>query len=297
MRPIYDNTVIHLDITNACHLKCANCTRHVGHHRASFFMDLDTVRKGLQSLVDFPGRVGLMGGEPCLHPQFDEICALYREYIPRRRREFWTAGWKWEEKLSVIRETFDDDRITYNDHTQHTGKHQPLLVAIDEVVPDEALRKELIDNCWIQAQWSATITPKGAFFCEVAAALDMLFDGPGGYPIEPGWWDKTPDQFQDQVERYCGKCSAAIPMEAHPDGRGGRDGPTVDTVSSWNLARLKAANSPKVAKKQVRISDDAITADQCKAHLATWNPSHFRDFEANNPEDVQQALKEKANAN
>ena len=35
-------------------------------------------------------------------------------------------------------------------------------------------------------QWSASITPKGAFR-EVAASLDYLLDGPGGYPIEKGW--------------------------------------------------------------------------------------------------------------
>ena len=25
-------------------------------------------------------------------------------------------------------------------------------------------------------------------FCEVAASLDYLFDGPGGYSLEKGWW-------------------------------------------------------------------------------------------------------------
>ena len=52
MRPIYENTVIHVDITNACYLKCTNCTRHVGHHNKPYFMDLDYVRKA-ESLQDF----------------------------------------------------------------------------------------------------------------------------------------------------------------------------------------------------------------------------------------------------
>ena len=62
------------------------------------------VRKGIASLADFPGRVGIMGGEPTLHPKFHEILAVVREMIPdKRRRELWTSGFKWEE--------FKDDKL------------------------------------------------------------------------------------------------------------------------------------------------------------------------------------------
>lgn len=291
MRPIHDNTVIHIDITNACWLACANCTRHVGHHRKPYFMDLETVEKGIKSLDGFPGRVGIMGGEPTLHPKFREILALTRDLVPdRRRREFWTSGWKWKEYREDILKTFDEDRISYNDHSQTTGKHQPLLVAIEDVIEDPELRKILIDNCPFQARWSASITPKGAFFCEIAASLDWLFDGPGGYPIEPGWWDKKPAQFQDQVERYCNKCSGAIPMETLTDGRGGRDGPTVDVVSPGNLERLIAAGSPKAKKGNVKIWDGKITKEEIEKKSVGWKPRSFRDFVAHTPEDVEKHL-------
>ena len=291
MRPIYDNVVIHIDITNACYLSCANCTRHVGHHRKPYFMDLDTVRRGIASLDGFPGRVGCMGGEPTLHVKFKEILAIFREMIPdKRRREFWTSGFRWADYKDDILETFDEDRISFNDHRQLTGKHQPLLVGIEEVVKDPELRKILIDNCPFQARWSASITPKGAFFCEVAASLDWLFDGPGGYPIEPGWWNKRPDQFQDQVERYCGKCSGAIPMPAYSDGRGGRDGPTTDVVSPLNLERLLKAGSPKAQRGNIQVWDTEITREEIEKNKVGWNPRSFRDFVAHTPEDVERAL-------
>ena len=53
MRPIYENTVIHIDITNACYLKCTNCTRHVGHHNKPYFMELDYVRKAMIHCKNF----------------------------------------------------------------------------------------------------------------------------------------------------------------------------------------------------------------------------------------------------
>jgi hypothetical protein len=290
MRPIYENTVIQIDVTNACHLSCRHCTRHVGHHRKPFFMDLDTVRRAILSLDGFPGRVGIMGGEPTLHPRFADICALVRELIPdRRRREFWTAGFRWGEHKATIYETFDSDRINYNDHVAYDGKHTPLLVAIEEVVDDLELRAELIENCSFQTHWSASITPKGAFFCEIAASLDWLMDGPGGYPIEPGWWRKTPADFKDQVDRYCGQCSGAIPMPAYSDGRGGRDGPTIEQISPGNVERLRALGSRKVMAGHYEVWEKKITRADVEAHAAR-NPRAFRSFVARNPEDVKNAL-------
>jgi hypothetical protein len=287
MRAIYQNTVIHIDITNACHLACANCTRHVGHHRKPYFMDPDVVRQSIVSLLDFPGRIGIMGGEPTLHPKFRDILALMRELVPRRKREFWTAGFKWELYKDDILDTFDEDRISFNDHTQATGAHQPLLVAIEEVVEDPELRKMLIDNCPFQAHWSASITPKGAFFCEIAASMDWLFDGPGGYAIEPGWWRRTPEDFQDQVNEWCGKCSGAIPMGKFSDNRGGREKPSTDVVSPGNLDRLLAAGSPRAIGGYVDVEADPMTYDMIKAKKEGWNPREFRAFEAHTPEDVE----------
>lgn len=296
MRPIYENTVIHLDITNACHLSCANCTRHVGHHRKPYFMDLDTVRKGIASLLDFPGRTGIMGGEPTLHPKFVEILAIIREMIPdRRKREFWTAGHKWNEYRDDILATFDEDRISFNDHTQFTGKHQPLLIAIEEAVKDPELRKILIDNCPYQARWSASITPRGGFFCEIAASLDWLYQElpgwkPTGFPIEPGWWNKIPEDFQSQVDQMCNKCSGAIPMPSESDGRGGRDGETIDTVSPGSLRRLLEVGSRKAWKKNVKVRAEPFTFEEIQQNSGDWRPRQFRDFEAHTPEDVKRAL-------
>lgn len=286
MRGIHENCVIQVEITNACHLSCTACTRHVGHHRKPFFMEPEMVRKAIRSLDGFEGRIGCMGGEPALHPKFGEILAIFREEVPdRRRREFWTAGFRWGDLKSEIYATFDKDRVNYNDHTTPDGCHTPLLVAIDDVVGDEELKKQLIENCPFQSHWSASITPKGGFFCEIAASLDWLFDGPGGYAIEPGWWRKTPADFQDQVKRYCGSCSGAIPMPGMSDMRGGRDGPSVDWISRSNVERLKEGRSPKVMKGNYQVWEKPIDRAHVEEYAAR-NPRAFRTFVARNPEDV-----------
>ncbi|HEY2918569.1 MAG TPA: radical SAM protein [Candidatus Binatia bacterium] len=255
-------------------------------------MDLDTVRKAILSLTTpfematqkfpngFPGNIGIMGGEPTSHPHFAEICKIVQELIPdRSKRELWTDGYRYHRYRDIIRETFEDERIIYNDHTDKTvGWHQPLLVAAEEAVEDKELMWRLIGNCWVQWRWSASITLKGGFFCEVAAALDMMFNGPGGYPIEPGWWAKNPNEFLDQVERSCTKCSGAIPMpavSAHAD---------FDLVSPGNLERLKHAGSPRIAQGHFRIVDTKFTRDDIQKHIDSgWTPWNHRPYKVYGP--------------
>jgi len=290
MRPIYDNTVIQIDISDgACHLRCANCTRMIGHHRNPAFMPMDAIITAIESLDGFTGQIGMMGGEPALHPQFLEVLTVWREMVPRRRRALWTSGWKWRQYKADILATFDKDLIHYNDHTQTTGKHQPLLVAIDEVVDDEELRRILIDNCPFQLHWSAAINTNGAFFCEIAAANARVF-GLKGYDVVPGWWRKIPAEFRDQVETFCNKCSGALPLPKFSDGRGGRDEATIDVISPGNLERLKAMGSPKVAKGNYRIWDKKLSRTEIEGMQEGWQPREFRDFEAHSPEDVCKAI-------
>jgi len=107
-----------------------------------------------------------------------------------------------------------------------------------------------VEHCWVQESWSASINEKGAWFCEVAAALSGLFDGPDGWKVEPGWWKRTPMAFREQMEWACKKCGAALPIT--------RTHPSVDVrddVSPSNLERLKAIKSRKVGRGEFILHD------------------------------------------
>ncbi len=286
MKAIKDNIIIQIEITNACNLACANCSRLVGHHAKPFFMTLDEVRIAIDSLEGFPGRIGMMGGEPTLHPKFSEICDIYIEMIPdKRKREFWTDGFKWLEYKDKIFETFDEDLIAYNDHSKpEEGWHQPLLISIDEVVEDKKKMWKLIDNCWVQRRWSASITPKGAFFCEVAGALDYALNGPGGWHVEKGWWKRIPEDYLEQKLNNCVRCSAALPMASIPNNHVNHD-----LVSPGMKKLLLKNGSPKAKRgctKTVEKSDatkyldsvpDVVPGERgyLKSH-PDWRPSEFR---------------------
>ncbi len=271
MRSPSEMAVIQIEITNACVHQCSNCTRFCGHHRKNFFMDRETFMRAVNSLAEFPNTVGMMGGEPTLHPDFAELATYFKEHFGSREtmkrgrlpipdfskyiadefrfpgpkeRGLWTIGGKhYYRNFELIQDTFNTQVI--NDH-QYDSLHQGILLARKDLgVPDDKWEK-IRDACWLQNMWSASITPKGAFFCEIAAALDMLFDGPGGWPIEPGWWKRTPEAFGDQLN-WCEFCGIAL------------KGPTslaseaTDDVTISILERLEKLESPKVARKKYRL--------------------------------------------
>jgi organic radical activating enzyme len=168
---------IQIELTNACVLKCSNCTRFSGSQYQPFFITEEQFTAAVDSLVEYPkqnpnGIVGFMGGEPMLHPQFEKFCAIALERIPREHLGLWSTFPPAKRKYrEVICRTFG--QVLLNDHSRGDIMHAPVLVAIEEVFKDkdERFMWSLIDRCWVQNSWSASVTPKGAYFCEVAAAL------------------------------------------------------------------------------------------------------------------------------
>lgn len=289
MRSPADMQIIQIEITNACTHYCSNCTRFCGLHKKSFFMEYDTFTKAVDSLKGYKGIVGIMGGEPTIHPKFGEFLEYYRAHVPEprprtlcrfplpsfkdyvarmiyqrgRHRGIWSSfGKGYYKYFEQIQDIFPYQVL--NDHS-NVNLHQALLVARKEIgIPDDQWIK-LRDRCWIQNLWSASITPKGAFFCEIAAALDMLFDGPGGWPIEPDWWRRKPHEFQDQLH-WCELCSAALNVPSLPASQ------QTDMMSPEIFERVKSINGWKIQNGKYTVYDRNDYDPKARGHryIPTW---------------------------
>lgn len=286
--------VIQIELTNACPMRCANCTRFCGHHVKPFFMDFDTFKRAVDSLRGFRGIVGIMGGEPTIHPEFRRFMEYYRNNIGydepsttlhrpsadfmrhilandlhvdySNHRGLWTSVTpRYYEHFELIQDVFGYQLL--NDHSR-SSMHQTHMVTRKELgIPDDEWIK-LRDRCWVQNLWSASVTPKGAFFCEIAAAKDATLGGPGGWPIEPGWWQRKPEDFGDQLE-WCEMCSACLPMPS----RDAND--ETDDVSPVWEARLREINSPKLRKGLVNTFDPV--AYRKDRHSIIQKPTPYMD--------------------
>lgn len=273
MKNIFDkpqDTVIHIEITNACNRSCSNCVRLCGHYRPEkiFYVNLSDMAKYLEAFKDFHGWVGCIGGEPTLHPEFKEVCYLMKQYRRPMECGIWTntLTQEYRDNIALINDTFG--LINRNPHNTNVT-HTPVLVRSDSVISDPVERMAYIDNCWLQSTWSATITPKGAYFCEVAAMLAWLYDGPDGWDAtDPAWWRRTVPEYKEQIDWACRQCSAALPLMPRPDNDGR------DDVSQDQLDRLIAVKSPKALRGKCEVYNMATKGflhGQNRARNWYWN--------------------------
>ena len=275
MQPIYDAWCVQIDITNYCILSCLYCSRYNRHLRREQrkHMTLQQIATALDSLKTWPNKIGIIGGEPLLHPEFTQICELIRGKFPSSKMALWTSGGKnFKELLPIIKKTFG--QIAYNEHNEEqlkTCKHQPLTIAIKDVVKDDELRKVLIDGCWVQRTWCASINHFGAYFCEVAAAQDVILnEGRNAWPVKPGWWEKTPEQFQDQVNKFCDNCGMAIPMERELILK------KSEKFSPSVLKMFKDHNLMKISDNDIELFDYQFSKQEILDNIETWTPGNYR---------------------
>lgn len=267
MRPLREMETIQIEITNACVNQCANCTRLVGHHPKPYFMSMEQFTNAVDSLLEFPHMVGMMGGEPLLHPQFVEFCDYLHSMLPPEKCGLWTCLPKGKEHYrDVIVRTFG--HIFLNDHTRDDVLHAPVLVPAREICNgDFNSMWYLIDHCWVQNGWSASINPNGAFFCEVAAALSLLLGFKGGWKVEPNWWEKIPKDFANQMDTFCPLCGCAMPLKRRTSIEG------IDDISESMIEKI-GKFSPKVKAGKYAVHNLRCAIDTRTA--ATYKDEKYR---------------------
>jgi hypothetical protein len=153
-----------------------------------------------------------------------------------------------------------------NDHTAGI-LHTPVLVSTDSLSKDQKEKESFFEQCWIQMTWSATITPKGGYFCEVAGMLAWLFDGPNGRNVkeDTNWWKSPISTFKDQIDWACNKCGTAYPCEPRLSTE------SIDDISEDNLQRLIEINSPKIKSGKYEVYSKGLRFGQNRACDWYWN--------------------------
>lgn len=235
-------TVLQIHVTRACDQACIGCTQGSQLAGKPVVMTPEQFEEACISLRAYKtrggrpyfGTVGMFGGNPCVHPQFEHLCEIMRAYIPFEQRGLWSNNLMGYGKL--CRETFNPERSNLNVHLNEAAyweirrdwpeahpkgleddsRHSPPYVAMQDMedMTDEQ-RWNLIGNCDVNQRWSALIGifrgELRGYFCELAGAQAMLHESQPDYPdtgiaVVPGWWDKPMENFDAQVRHHCFSC-------------------------------------------------------------------------------------------
>jgi len=285
--------------------------------------------------------VGLIGGEPLLHKDIGEMIDYMCAKIPNpAHRGLWTSlDWlTYENKKGPVRPLVEKllglppghdggglgavhgkhhkhGYLNWNMHLPADNcHHQPLLVSGNSIVRkddgsvDMKTLWDLIDDCWVQREWSPTFTGQGFYFCEVSAHFDYNFDQNHAIPFGHECWRgdlkfyTTPEghrqpvvaeadrdetigthahqggckTFGQQVLAHCGRrCGACIPMPGRLDSE------EKDDISQDNYDELVEVGklNPKKASRAIRdgnvvVLDPAVRFDP--ANAAGWFPNRYK---------------------
>lgn len=272
-RPVWRGGVIQIWITRACDRMCYGCTQASNLGGKAEFIAVDQFRAAVETLKDYWGVVGIFGGNPVLHPQFDKICGILRDAVPWEQRGLWCNHPK--SKGAIAAATFNPAVSNLNVHQSQEAweafasswpeskpylkgltsdsRHSPPWVAMKDVIPDEEERWRLIDNCDINRYWSAMIgvfrKELRAWFCEIAGSQAMLhqheLDYPDtGLPVASGWWKRPHADFEIQIRKHCHECG--IPLKGY--GALANSGPA-EQVSETH----KAVFAPRERDRKVEL--------------------------------------------
>ena len=167
LKPI---TYVYLETTNYCNLACSFCNRDevIGTLQ---HMPISKFRKLLESIKDHPIKEGkLMGmGEPMLHPKFDQICEIFKDYFPSAKlivatncqykiKESFTNSLKYIDLLYFsidgYKESYERDRapakwdklITFLDKFKEVNRYKCDVVINYVVNPDNIYDIQKIDR-------------------------------------------------------------------------------------------------------------------------------------------------------
>lgn len=236
IKPIILKEAIQIEITNACLYRCANCTRLVGHHKKPYMMGLDYFKTAVDNIAKTPTMIGIMGGEPLMHPQFKEICEYLQQKFPPEKLGLWsTLDKRFKKYAPLIANTFG--AVLPNSHTHKQILHAPILVSSKTILSHRYI--DAVKTCWLQNSWSSSINPQGAYFCEVAAAIDLILKTKTAFNIYTPWWRKKPQAYLKQVKALCSRCGVCLNLTPRKDTE------PIDDLDAWWIKKLKNT-SPKV---------------------------------------------------
>lgn len=199
---------IEIDITWECQVRCMNCDRSCRQAPTDERMTVEQIAAFVEQSVSTGKRwerITILGGEPTLHPDLDQLLDLllaFREtYSPSTALVLASNG-HGERTQQIL------ENLPGGIQVRVTAKHSPLQPTFEpfNIAPIDILElrgARFSDGCWIAGDCGIGLGPRGYYPCGVAGGIDRVFGlgvGLREIPKRPG--DLV--TAMDACCRYCG---------------------------------------------------------------------------------------------
>lgn len=199
-------TLLEIDITYLCNLRCLNCNRSCTQAPEALHMEVWQLRRWVDEWLAQGQRwrrIRVLGGEPTLHPQFDDIMAeldRYRAMNAACLIEVVSNGYG----QRVRRVLAGLPTHIWVENSNKTGPVQPSFGPFNLAPCDDPAYRsaEYRNGCAIMEECGMGLTPLGYYPCAVAGGIDRIAGAGAGKVSLPS----AKDDMLSVVASACALC-------------------------------------------------------------------------------------------
>jgi nucleoside-diphosphate-sugar epimerase/uncharacterized radical SAM superfamily Fe-S cluster-containing enzyme len=204
---------IEIDITYECNLKCIACNRSCAQLPTDEKMDFSDVKKFIIDSIRLNKRwelINILGGEPTLHPEFEQIIKhIAEEYIsqysPKTILQITSNGFTVQTRdiLEKVK-NYDNVIIDYKSF-KNNNQAEYFSPFNDAPIDDEKFNNaDYIKGCWVTSYCGIGLNRYGYYACSICGGIDRVINNNRG-------GIRNLDEiniygFQKQLSQFCRFC-------------------------------------------------------------------------------------------
>ncbi len=204
---------IEIDITYDCNLKCISCNRSCTQAASkSDYMSVNQIKEFIHESIEMNKKwelINILGGEPTLHPQFNEIVTfIIKEYVekysPKTTIQITSNGLSKEtkEKLSLLPKSDNIVLDKYSFKQSRTNIYfTPFSVAPIDL--DELKGADFKQGCWVTSYCGIGLNKYGFYPCGIAGSIDRVLGNDVGIKSLK---TLSNENLKDLLSEFCRLC-------------------------------------------------------------------------------------------
>lgn len=198
---------IEIDLTTKCSLACKNCDRNIRQAPSNESISLEQVKKFYKESIDLNWKwdtIGILGGEPTLHPELLDILDVLYEYKKKYNDctiELITNGYG-----SKVKQVIDKipDWVTIRNSQKKSSDSFFVSVNVAPIDLRKFQKNDFSMGCVITSYNGIGLNRYGYYPCGASAALDRVFGLDLGLKSLADVNDKSMNLLKSKLCKYCG---------------------------------------------------------------------------------------------